>query len=101
MKTTRQKQTSILNTNGQAKCKWRGRRYILLFSSLLTKIQQKLSAVKGLNIYTNTHTHTHTQKNEIDYLGFLFVHLKITLIKKDFCSYFRVLGLGKCVLLPL
>ena len=51
MKTIKQKQTSILNTNGQAKCGKRVREENLPFPS-------KKNATKIIS------------KNEIDYLGF-------------------------------
>ena len=71
MKTSRQKQTNILNTNSQDKCGKGVKEENLPFPS--TKTQQKSSAVKGLNIHTHTHTH---KKNEIDYLGFFSYILK-------------------------
>ena len=54
MKTSRQKQTNILNINGQDMCGKGVKEENLPFPS--TKTQQKLSAVKGLNIHTHTKT---------------------------------------------
>ena len=96
MKTIRQKQTSILNTNSQAKCGKRVREENLPFPS--KKIQQKLSAVKRLNIHTHTHTHTH--KNERDYLGFFFYILNILNLNFFFLFSYSSAG-GGCVFLSL